>query len=212
VTEKPEAIDEAELARRASDLLKSFFTTRPDLRQTALDRAFLGCRKDPRGLIDASARPMAFAVECVSKLLAFGCIDGHRHSLGRLLAVIREDFLGLNPDPDYLELPRLLDGPCLLPSRDEERAYLGRLLAEIERQAALYAPLRGIARIAPGKTIDPQLGAWDDLTLRSPDLRESVLIPSMAQYQALSLCVPCVTPMKCVLWGHRKNGVPHVSH
>jgi NAD(P)-dependent dehydrogenase (short-subunit alcohol dehydrogenase family) len=49
-------------------------------------------------------------------------------------------------------------------------------------------------------------------TFRSPDLSESVLIPSMAQYQALSLCVPCVTPMKCVLWGHGKNGVPHVSH
>ncbi|MEJ2389456.1 MAG: SUMF1/EgtB/PvdO family nonheme iron enzyme, partial [Chromatiaceae bacterium] len=163
--EKPATIDEAELARRASDLLKSFFTARPELRQTALDRAFLGCRKDPRGLIDASAAPMAFAVECVSRLLAFGCIDGHRHSLGRLLGVIRDDFLGLNPDPDYFELPRLLDGPCLMPSRDEERAHLGRMLAEIERQAALYAPLRGIARIAPGKTLDPQLGAWDDLAL-----------------------------------------------
>jgi hypothetical protein len=52
----------------------------------------------------------------------------------------------------------------------------------------------------------------DRFTIRSPDLRESVPIPSMAQCQALSLCVPCVTPMKCVLWGHGKNGVPHVSH
>jgi FMN phosphatase YigB (HAD superfamily) len=50
------------------------------------------------------------------------------------------------------------------------------------------------------------------LKIRSPDLRESVLIPSMAQYQALSHCVPCVTPMKCVLWGHGKNGVTHVTH
>ena len=158
-------IDGAALARRASRLLQSFFTARPELRQTVLDLAFVGCRKDPRGLIDASAAPMAFAVECVSQLLAFGCTDGHRHSLGRLLAVIRDDFLGLNPDPDYIELPRLLDGPCQMPSRDEERAYLGRLLAEIERQAALYAPLRGIARVAPSKAADPLLGAWDDLAL-----------------------------------------------
>jgi hypothetical protein len=42
---------------------------------------------------------------------------------------------------------------------------------------------------------------------RSSDLGESVLIPSMDQYQVLSLCVPCVTPMKCVLWGHGKTAL-----
>ena len=165
MTEYPGMIDEAQLARRGSRLLQSFFTAHPELRQTALDLAFEGYQKDPRGLLDATAAPMVFAVECVSRLLAFGCTDGHRHSLGCLLAVIRDDFLGLNPDPDYIELPRLLDGPCLMPSRDEERAYLERLLAEIERQAALYAPLRGIARIAPSQAADPLLGAWDDLAL-----------------------------------------------
>lgn len=165
MTEKPETIDEAELARRASSLLKSFFTARPDLRQTALDLAFAGFRKDPRGLLDADAAPTVFAVACVGQLLAFDCIDGHRHSLGRLLEVVRDEFLGANPNPDYFELSRLLDGPCRMPSRDEERAYLGRLLAEIERQAALYAPLRGIGRIAPSTSADPLLGAWDDLAL-----------------------------------------------
>lgn len=158
-------IDQVALARRATRLLISFFTARPDLRRTALDLAFEGCRKDPRGLIDADAVPAVFAVDCVNQLLAFDCIDGHQHGLGRLLEVIRDHFLGTNPDPDYIELPRLLDWPCRMPSREEERAYLGRLLAEIERQAALYAPLRGIARLAPSRSADPLLGAWDDLAL-----------------------------------------------
>ena len=157
--------DERDVTRRASRLLQAFFAARPDLRQPVLDLAFYGCAKDPRGLLDVGALPAAFAVDCVAQLMADGCTDGRRHSLGRLLEVVRDEFLGSNPDPDYVELPRLLDAPCLLPSREEERAYLQRLLADIARKAALYAPLRGIARIAPRRAADPMLGAWDDLAL-----------------------------------------------
>ncbi len=165
MTEARRQYDEAEISRRTVRLLEAFFIGHPDLQQTVLDRAFGGYRKDPRGLLHADAPATVFAIECVSQLRAYGCTDGRRDSQGRLLAVIRDEFLGANPDPDYVELPRLLDGPCLLPGREEERAYLVRLLADIDRKAALYAPLRGIARITPLGAADPMLGAWDDLAL-----------------------------------------------
>jgi len=135
--------NQADLARRAIRLLEAFCIDHPGLQQVLLDRAFAGHGKDPRGQLDASAPPMTFAVDCVTTLLAYGCTDGHRHSLARLLEVVRDDFLGANPHPDFTELPRLLDAPCVLPSRAEERAYLERLLADIRRKADLYAPLRG---------------------------------------------------------------------
>jgi hypothetical protein len=156
-------IPEAEIARRATQLLSAFFTNHPNLRQAALDRAFAGHAKDPRGLIEISPAADIFATECVNKLLAYGCTDGHRHSLARLIEVIRDDFPGANPDPDYIELPRWLNTPCALPSRAEERAHLERLLADIRRKADLYAPLCGIACLARKRAADPVLAAWEDL-------------------------------------------------
>lgn len=158
-------IEHRQIAGRACSLLQAFFTDYPDLKRAVFDRAFSGYAKDPRGLVDISAPPLVLAAESVSVLLAYGCTDGRRHALGRLLTVIREDFLGANPHADYSELPRLLNGPCGLPNREEERTYLERLLADIEHKAALYAPLRAVARIAPKRAAEPLLGAWDDLAL-----------------------------------------------
>ncbi len=153
----------AELGWRATRLLEAFFRDHPGLQRIALDSAFNGHAKDPRGLLQSDAPPAEFAVDCVTVLMSYGCTDGRQHSLGRLLAVIREQFLGANPPTDFVELPPLLNQPCRLPNREEERAYLQRLLADIEHKAALYAPLRGIARITA--KADPLLEAWEDLAM-----------------------------------------------
>ena len=128
-----------------------------------LDPAFQGLRHDPRRLIETGGSAATFAGECVTQLLAYGGADQGRHSLARLLEVIREDFLGANPHPDYTDLPRLLNSLCGLPSREDEHAYLDRLLADIQRKAALYAPLRGLAQIKARADGGPLRGAWDDI-------------------------------------------------
>ena len=171
--------DEADIARRASRLLTAFFTNRdPKLQRTVLDQAFQGLRHDPRSLLETGGPAASFAGECVSKLLAYGCTDQGRHSLARLLEVIREDYLGANPHPDYTDLPRLLNRLCALPSREDEHAYLDRLLADIQRKAMLYAPLSGIARIKARADGGPLRGAWDDLAplrhLRRPSATQQL--------------------------------------
>ena len=139
--------NQSEIAGRAIALLKAFFRAHPDLQRTVLDEAFGGCAKDPRGLIKTDAESDTFAVDCVTKLLAFECTDGHRHSLGRLLAVIRDGYLGARPHPDYVELPRLLDPGCASPTRDEELDYLERLLAEIRAKARKYSALQAVGEL-----------------------------------------------------------------
>ncbi len=156
-------IDEADVARRASRLLLAFFTDQPKLQQTVLDAAFKGLRHDPRPLIQAGESAAVFAEQCVTQLLVYGGTDQGRHGLARLLEVIREDFLGANPHPDYTDLPRLLNPLCAQPSRENEHAYLDRLLADIQRKADLYAPLRGLARIKARTDGGPLRDAWDDL-------------------------------------------------
>jgi hypothetical protein len=155
--------DEAALAQRAIRLLEGFFVKHPNLQKTALDLAFEGYDRDPRSLLNPGAPAKAFAVECVTELLGYGCTDGRRHSLARVIEVIRDEFLGANPDPDYIGLPRLLNPECALPSRADERAHLEALLAEVKRKPDLYAPLRGIARVAPQAATEPALAAWDDM-------------------------------------------------
>ena len=163
MAEAPPTFDEADVARRASRLLLAFFTDHPNLRQTVLEAAFKGLRHDPRHLIETGGSAAVFAEECVAKLLAYGGTDQGRHSLARLLEVIREDYLGANPPPDYTDLPRLLNSLCALPSREDEHAYLDQLLADIQRKAALYAPLRGLAQIKARADDGPLRGAWDDI-------------------------------------------------
>ncbi len=155
---------EADLARRASSLLESLFTNKEQrLRRTVLDEAFHGFQYDPSSQIVTDGNAKAFAVHCVNTLIKYGCCDGHQHSLARLLEVIRESYLGANPHADYYELPRLLNDPCALPSRAEELEYLQWLEEGIQRKAALYSPLSGVARVRPGAGVGPLRGAWDDL-------------------------------------------------
>jgi hypothetical protein len=163
MAEGPPPFNEADVARRASRLLLAFFTDQPKLQQTVLDAAFKGLRRDPRPLIQAGEPVAVFAERCVTQLLAYGGTDRGRHGLARLLEVIREDFLGANPHPDYTDLPRLLDPLCARPSREDEHAYLDRLLADIQRKADLYAPLRGFARIKARADGGPLRSAWEDL-------------------------------------------------
>jgi hypothetical protein len=161
-----EDLGEAELARRAVSLLESFFSDKePRLRRTVLDEAFHGFRHDPRGLIETGGSAKDFAVHCVSTLLGFGCSDGHQHSLVRLLDIVRESHLGASPHADWFELPALLNDRygCALPSRAEERRYLDWLEEGIQRKAALYSPLSGVARVRPRAGVGPLRGAWDDL-------------------------------------------------
>lgn len=146
-----------DIAPRAIALLKAFFRAHPDLQRTVLDEAFGGYTKNPRGLIRADVEPDAFAVDCVTKLLAFEGTDGHRHSLGRPLAVIRESYLGARPHPDFVELPRLLDAGCALPTREGELHHLRVLIDGVEEIARLYSPLRAIAQSLPGQRVAPLL-------------------------------------------------------
>ncbi len=74
-------LNEADVARRATPLLKAFFKEHQSLQGPLLDEAFSGYVKDPRGLIKTDVEPDTFAVDCVGKLLAYCCTDGHRHSL-----------------------------------------------------------------------------------------------------------------------------------
>jgi hypothetical protein len=180
MAEAPPPFDEADVARRASRLLLAFFTDHPNLRQTVLDAAFKGLRHDPRHLIETGGSAAVFAENCVAKLLAYGGADKGRHGLTRLLEVIREDFLGANPHPDYIDLPRLLNSLCALPGREDEHAYLDRLLADIQRKADLYAPLRGLARIKARAEGDPLRGAWDDLAPLCHLRRSSITPQPMA--------------------------------
>jgi len=161
---------EADIVGRAIGLLKAFFRANPDLQGTVLDEAFGGCAKDPRGLLRPGVEPDTFAVDCVTKLLGFGCTDGHRHSLSRLLTVIREQYVGANPPPDFGELPPLLDVDCAVPTREEELAYLARLLADIRAKARKYSALRAVGELntasTSGEALDEDLDEADIALLR----------------------------------------------
>ena len=159
MTGKP---NQAEIARRAIDLLKAFFRANRHFQGTVLDEAFGGYAKDPRGLLRPGDEPDTFAVNCVTRLLGFGCTDGHQHSLSRLLTVIREQYLGASPEPDYFELPRLLELDCSEPTRDEERAYLLALVEREEARAQLYSPLSALAQSQPERRVVPLLAPWED--------------------------------------------------
>jgi len=161
-----EYFNEADVARRARRLLAAFFAEADARRRrTVLDRAFHGFAKDPRGLIDTAGAPADFASECVAKLLAYGCTEGHRHALSRLLCTICDDWFGTNPDPDYCELPRLLDARCALPNREEQRAWLETLIADCRAKVAKYASLAGVVRRAASASAGTDLDDQDDIAL-----------------------------------------------
>ncbi len=144
---------------RAVRVLTEFFASDGERgRRTVFRQAFGDLSPDPSHNIDFSGPAAEFAAEAVDRLLHFGGTGRGRHSLSLLLTTMRE-FRGRQPDPDFYELPRLLDRECGLPTREEELQYFSRLILEIEQKARLYSPLRGSVRMKPGNTI-PR--AWQD--------------------------------------------------
>ncbi len=158
---------QAEPADRARRLLADCFTgLTAEQRQAILDRAFQGLTHDPRGRLNNAGSADEFATHCVSRLMDFGCTDGRRHALSRLLVTLREE-RGTHPPPDLIDLPPLLDGRCALPGREEEHAYLQALLADCRAKAAKYASLRGVARCAAAIPVAADLEDQDDIALLS---------------------------------------------
>jgi hypothetical protein len=147
---------------RAVRLLQAFFANDDErTRRTIVNLAFGDCERDPRPVIQYAGAALVFADHLVDTLLTHGCVGRGRHSLS-LLIETTASARGRQTDPDYVDLPPLLDDLCALPTRDEEVDYLQRLLGEIEEKARLYAPLRGIADIKPAAQAAALLTPWAD--------------------------------------------------
>jgi len=147
---------------RARRLLLAFFGNDDERsRRAMVNRAFDDCERDPRSTIRYDGSVTVFADHLLDTLLRHGCAGRGRHGLSLLIAAMA-GARGRQADPDYAELPRLLDADCCLPTRDEELRYLQRLLAEIEAKARLYAPLRGIADLHPAAPSSALLAPWGD--------------------------------------------------
>ena len=132
---------------RAVRLLVTFFEREDHrVRVAVFNQAFDGVT--PPSQIDYSGAVAVFAAAAVDQLLAYGGTGRGQHSLSRLL-VTMASLRGRQTDPDYADLPRELDALCALPARDEEQAYLARLLAESERLARRYSPLQGVRKTQP---------------------------------------------------------------
>jgi len=147
---------------RAVRLLQAFFANDDErTRRVILNLAFGDCERDPRPAIQHAGSALVFADHLVDTLLEHGCAGRGRHSLSLLIEAMGSA-RGRQTDPDYFELPPLLDERCALPTRGEEVDYLQRLLGEIEEKARLYAPLRGIADIQPAAQAAALLAPWGD--------------------------------------------------
>ncbi len=157
-----DVLKHARVHERAVSLLERFFAADGEQgRRTVFNLAFGNSERDPRGTIVYTGSTLEFADHAVGRLLAFGCADRGRHCLSLLLGTMAE-VRGRQGDPDYSDLPPLIDALCLLPTRGEELAYLDRLLSEIDEKARLYAPLRGIADIESAAKTVALLRPWSD--------------------------------------------------
>jgi hypothetical protein len=142
-----DALKHSRLRQRAVRLLEQFFANDGEAgRRTLFNLTFGDCARDPRRTIDFKGATIEFADHAVGKLLAFGCADRGRHSLSLLIETMAQA-RGRQADPDFAELPRLLDARCALPTRDEELAYLERLLADIRAKARKYSALQAVGRL-----------------------------------------------------------------
>ena len=148
---------------RAVRLLEAFFAHSGEReRRAVFDQAFDGTSPDPRIHIEFNGPPATFAAEAVQTLLQFGCARRGQHHLSLLLNAM-ESIRGRQTNPDYHDLPRLLNAECALPTRAEEQQHLARLLADAETKARLYSPLHGIAKTPPpGKPNPSVLLPWTD--------------------------------------------------
>ena len=134
---RPTPTDDASLRIRARGvaLIEGFFANDDErARRAFLNNAFADCERDPRAVIDCSGALAVFAAHVVDTLLKHGCAGRGRHGLALLIETMAEQ-RGRQRDADFVELPRLLDADCRLPTRAEELAYLDRLLHEIRARA-----------------------------------------------------------------------------
>jgi formylglycine-generating enzyme required for sulfatase activity len=130
-------------------------------RRTIVNLAFGDCERDPRPGIQYAGSVMDFAVHLVDTLLKHGCAGRGRHSLSLLIETLARA-RGRRTDPDFAELPHLLDRDCALPTREEELGYLRDLVAREEAMARLYSPLRGLAEAQPEDPLAASLAPWQD--------------------------------------------------
>ncbi|NBC46478.1 MAG: NACHT domain-containing protein [Gammaproteobacteria bacterium] len=144
---------------RAVTLLRSFFgDDDARARRVIVNQAFGGCERDPRSAIEYAGYVEIFPDHVVETLLRHGCAGKGRHSLSVLIETMA-GARGRQPDPDFAELPPLLDRACEQPTRDEELAYLARLLADIRAKARKYSALRAVGALNPALTGEQALDA-----------------------------------------------------
>lgn len=130
---------------RSVALLEAFFANDDErTRRAFLNQAFVDCERDPRSAINFDGAVAVFADHVVDTLLRHGCAGRGRHGLALLIETLAAG-RGRQSAADFAELPRLLDACCALPTRDEELAYLERLLKEIHARARQYSALRALA-------------------------------------------------------------------
>ncbi len=148
--------------RRAVRLLQTFFESDGERQRiTVFNQAFSGESHDPRNQIVFSLSSGDFADHAVEKLLAFGCSGRGKHCLSLLLETMAE-IRGRQSDPDYYELPLLLNSSCELPTRGEELLYINRLIDETQEKARLFSPLQGSAAISRRANPSAMLKPWQD--------------------------------------------------
>ena len=137
------------IRNRAIRLVETFFAAQDNeaTRRAVFNSAFDGVSPDPRPHLTFSEALAPFAAQAVDYLLAYGCALRGRHSLSLLLTTMAE-IRGRQPDPDFYDLPKLLDAQCALPTRAEEQRHLTSLIEASEKLARLYAPLEAIAQLS----------------------------------------------------------------
>ena len=145
------------LRGRAVKLLASCFANDDERsRRALLNLAFSDFARPPA--FDCTGAAPVFADHVVGVLLAYGCAVRGRHSLSLLLETLIAE-RGRQLDPEFAELPRLLDADCGLPTRTEELAYLARLLADIRAKARKYSAIQAVGALNPARTGEEALDA-----------------------------------------------------
>lgn len=127
-----------DLLPRARQLLMPFVATE-DEREALLTEAFL--LHDPLLYgIERKGAPKSFAVNCVKKLIDYGCLAGGEHSLARLLTVLRVD-CGVDKHAEVDALIGMANALC----KSETPAPPAPRAATSAPPAAGPAPLQTIA-------------------------------------------------------------------
>jgi hypothetical protein len=166
-TRDQQSAQEAFPRNRATALLQAFFAgDDARARRVILNQAFGDCERDPRPAIDCTGPIEVFADHVVEILLKHGCAGKGRHSLSLLIQAMA-NARGRQTHADYAELPRLLDEACASPTREEELAYLDRLLEDIRAKARRYSALSAVGELS---------GASSETDRGSDDLEEADIV------------------------------------